>query len=125
MSTPSSIRRLVTAAVTLPLVAGGFIALNAQSASADCGSHPAWQNRSSGAGKVISSSPIRTGPYQSCDVVKQVDTSKDLFYHCWVQNSEGHKWTHVRIANTTIEGWMYNGNLNDGGSVAASSQCTA
>jgi hypothetical protein len=125
MSTPSSMRRLVTAAVTLPLLAGGFFALNAQSASADCGSHPAWQNLSAGAGRVTNSSPIRTGPYQSCDVVKQVDTSKDLFYHCWVLNREGNKWTHVRIANTTIEGWMYNGNLNDGGSTAASNRCTA
>jgi hypothetical protein len=125
MSTPSSKRRLVTAAVTLPLLAGGFVALNASTASADCSSHPAWQNLSSGAGRVTNSSPIRTGPYESCAVVKQVDTSKDLFYHCWVQNSVGNKWTHVRIANTNTEGWMYNGNLNDGGSTAASSRCTA
>jgi hypothetical protein len=125
MSTPSSLRRIAAAAVTVPLLSGGFIALNAQSASADCGSHPAWQNLSSGAGRVTNSSPIRTGPYQSCDVVRQVDTSKDLFYHCWVQNSEGNKWTHVRLANTNVEGWMYNGNLNDGGSTAASSRCTA
>jgi hypothetical protein len=125
MSTPSSPRRIAIAAATLPLLAGGFFTLNASTASADCGSPPAWQNKSAGAGKVTNSSPIRTGPYQSCDVVKQVDTSKDLFYHCWVLNGEGHKWTHVRIANTNTEGWMYNGNLNDGGSTAAASRCTA
>ncbi len=125
MSTPSSPRRIAIAAATLPLLTGGFFALGAQSASADCSSHPAWQNKSSGAGKVNNSSPIRTGPYESCAVVAQVGTSKDLFYHCWVQNSAGNKWTHVRIANTNTEGWMYNGNLNDGGSTAASSHCDA
>lgn len=118
------------AAAALPLVVAALTvtAPAPSSASTAACTHPAWQNKSAGAGKgskAGGTTPIRNGPYEGCGVVVNVSNSKDLFYHCWVQNNEGNKWTHVRIANTQTEGWVYNGNLNDGGSVAASSRCAA
>ncbi|GAA1614934.1 hypothetical protein GCM10009789_81280 [Kribbella sancticallisti] len=124
MSTPSKYRRAAVAALTLPLLTGGLIVATTQAAHAAC-SHPAWQNYSPGAGRVTSTSPIRTGPSSDCGVVTNVGTAKDLFYHCWVENEAGNKWTHVRIANTNTMGWMYNGNLNDGGSVHPDNHCRA
>jgi hypothetical protein len=122
MITTSKPRRIAATALALPLLAGGLVVANTQTASAAC-AHPAWQNRSSGAGKMKSTSPIRSGPAEGCSVTKSVGTSTDLFYHCWVQNTAGNKWTHVRIASGTTEGWVYNGNLNDGGLSSSGTRC--
>ncbi len=119
--------RALALGVMVPLVAVGLPLVGMTSASAaDCGSHPAWQNKSPGAGRAKSAgTPLRDGPLESCTVIITVGTSVDLFYHCWVENRYGHKWTHVRKANTEISGWVYNGNLNDGGSVHPDNRCDA
>lgn len=96
----------------------------ATSAAAAC-THPAWQNKSGGEGTAAGSSAlVRTGPSADCAVTAEVGTSVTLFYHCWVTNSAGNKWTHVRIDGTQINGWVYNGNLDDGGSQAADNKCS-
>ncbi|GAB2589582.1 hypothetical protein [Kribbella endophytica] len=118
------IKRGAAAVLTVPLLAGGFVVVSTQTAEAAC-NRPATQNLSPAAGRVKSSSPLRVGPSEGCGVVRTIGTGTDLFYHCWVENSAGHKWTYVRVANTNVEGWMYNGNLNDGGSVHPDNRCRA
>ncbi len=61
-----------------------------------------------------SSAPLRTGPNAGCPTVATVYAAK-LYYHCYVYNSEGNKWTHARIEGTQFNGWIYGGNLDDGG----------
>jgi hypothetical protein len=111
-------RRLAVGAATLPLVIGGLAIATAGPADALTCTHPAWSDSDkSGSGRVTANStPMRTGPEASCGVVAWVNTSATLWYHCYVFNSAGNTWTNVRIDGTNLIGWIYDGNLNDGGS---------
>ncbi|MBU2698332.1 hypothetical protein CCO04_24895 [Pimelobacter sp. 30-1] len=119
--------RALAASAALPLLAASLVVLSpsAPATAATC-THPAWQNKSAGAGKGTKTggTPLRSGPYAACSGVT-ISNSKDLFYHCWVRNTEGNYWTHVRVANSETYGWVWNENLNDGGSTAASKRCDA
>ncbi|MGW4236234.1 SH3 domain-containing protein [Streptomyces sp. NPDC004749] len=66
---------------------------------------------------------VRSAPSSSCTAEYLVGTDVTLHYHCWVTNSAGNKWTHVRIDKTKISGWVWNGALDDGGSQAADNEC--
>lgn len=82
-------------------------------------------NVSSGSGHGIKSggTPIRVGPSSSCRAVRVVGSSTLLYYHCWRFNSANNLWTHVRIAGTSTSGWVYNGNLDDGGARSDKESC--
>jgi hypothetical protein len=125
-TSPARIKRALASGAVIPVMLIGVPLAGMPSAGAATCTHPAWQNLSPGAGKAkTAGTPLRTGPYEACAVVRTVGTSIDLFYHCWVENSYGNKWTHVRVANTETSGWVYNGNLNDGGSVHPDNRCYA
>jgi hypothetical protein len=115
----SSVRRLALSAAALPLVIGGLAIAAAGPADALTCTHPAWSDRdTSGSGTGNSSSTaVRTGPESSCGTVATVGTSVVLWYHCYVSNAAGNTWTNVRIDGTNITGWVYDGNLDDGGSL--------
>jgi hypothetical protein len=59
---------------------------------------------------------IHDGPNAGCTVVTTVYARVVLYYHCFVINSAGHGWTHVRIAGSPVSGWIWNYYLDDGGS---------
>lgn len=61
------------------------------------------------------SNPIHNGPYGECPVVATVGNSRTLIYDCYVINGYGNKWTHVRVSQSTIGGWVYNPYLSGGG----------
>ncbi|MFB7463543.1 serine/threonine-protein kinase [Streptomyces sp. NPDC056224] len=54
---------------------------------------------------------LETGPYQTCPAVSLAKTGTKLWYHCYVVNAHGNKWTYVRIDGTKTSGWMSNDNL--------------
>ncbi len=111
--------RWLAGAATLPLLIGGLSIISASPAGAETCTHPAWSdkdNNNSGTGN-SSSTPVRTGPEASCGVVATVGTAVTLYYHCYVFNAAGNSWTNVRIIGTNIDGWVYDGNLDDGGSI--------
>ncbi|MEW2576887.1 SH3 domain-containing protein [Streptomyces syringium] len=120
--------RLLTAAA-VPLLLASATLVTAPSAGAaptgaDACTHPAWSNKSGGKGTPKGSSAlIRTGPNKGCGVTAEVGTSVTLFYHCWVINSAGNRWTHVRVEGTEINGWVYNPQLDDGGSDHPGNRC--
>ena len=62
--------------------------------------------------------PLRRGPYTECATVEYVIATDTLYYHCSVVNSNGKEWTNVRVVilGTDYVGWIWNGNLDDGGS---------
>ncbi|MFD4661740.1 SH3 domain-containing protein [Streptomyces halstedii] len=108
------------AALALPLLAASATMISAPAAgaattgAAAC-THPGWSNPDDGYGYVKgSSAPLRTGPNAGCPTVATVYAAK-LFYHCYIINSEGNKWTHARIEGTQFNGWIYGGNLSNGG----------
>ncbi|MFH9424638.1 SH3 domain-containing protein [Streptomyces sp. NPDC017529] len=121
--------RLAMAAAAPLLLTGATLtatapAANAAPAGADACTHPGWSNKSPGKGKVkIDRSPLRSGPSESCPVSVWLTDTYTLQYHCWVKNSAGNIWTHVRIDNEETYGWVYNKNLNDGGSVHPDNKC--
>ncbi|MEV0097376.1 SH3 domain-containing protein [Streptomyces sp. NPDC050738] len=104
----------------LPLLAAGATLTMAPSASASATdaaacTHPAWSNKDAGSGYISgSSAPLRTGPNEGCPTTATIYGAK-LYYHCYVVNSAGNTWTHARIDGTQINGWIYDGNLNDNG----------
>ncbi|WP_234345227.1 MULTISPECIES: SH3 domain-containing protein [Streptomyces] len=127
---PLTKRARLAAAVAAPLLLSGATltatapAASAAPTGADACTHPGWSNKSPGKGTAKGGdAKVRTGPSQDCAVTATVGTSVVLQYHCWVQNSAGNKWTHVRIDGTQINGWVYNGNLDDGGSVHPDNKC--
>ncbi|MEV4867733.1 SH3 domain-containing protein [Streptomyces syringium] len=129
MGTIRTKARLLTAAVVPLLAASAALAVTAPPAGAapsgaDACTHPAWSNKSGGKGTAAGGSAlIRTGPSEDCGVTAEVGTSVTLYYHCWVTNSAGNKWTHVRIGGTEVNGWVYNARLDDGGSKDPSNRC--
>ncbi|GGZ58549.1 hypothetical protein GCM10010387_60550 [Streptomyces inusitatus] len=110
-------------AAVLPMIAAAGLvtaAAPAQSATSasgplGCSNHP-WSNKDSDSGQVTSSSLVRPGPHASCGETARVYPGEVLYYHCYVTNESGNTWTHLRISGTNIQGWVYDGNLNDGGS---------
>ncbi|MFE4455670.1 SH3 domain-containing protein [Streptomyces sp. NPDC056796] len=115
-------RRKMWTALALPLLAASATLVSAPTAGAaaagaDACTHPAWANNDSGSGYVSgSSAPLRTGPNAGCPTTATVYSAK-LYYHCYVVNAEGNTWTHARIDGTQINGWIYDGNLSNGGAV--------
>ncbi|MFF4532553.1 serine/threonine-protein kinase [Streptomyces sp. NPDC001407] len=54
---------------------------------------------------------LGSGPYMNCSSGSVVKAGTKLWYHCYVTNAYGNKWTYVRIAGTSTAGWMSNDNL--------------
>ncbi|MFC9292896.1 serine/threonine-protein kinase [Streptomyces sp. NPDC057011] len=54
---------------------------------------------------------LETGPYQTCPAVSLAKAGTKLWYHCYVVNAYGNKWTYVRVEGTSTAGWMSNDNL--------------
>ncbi|MGW2865977.1 serine/threonine-protein kinase [Streptomyces sp. NPDC001205] len=55
---------------------------------------------------------LQTGPYQACPSVSLAKSGTKLWYHCYVTNAKGNRWTYVRVAGTETAGWMSNDNMN-------------
>ncbi|GAB3982190.1 hypothetical protein V1634_26790 [Plantactinospora veratri] len=78
-----------------------------------------WSNVDGDVGYVESGrsyAAMRSGPYDTCTIDNYAYSGETLYYHCYFLNIYGNRWTHLRVAGTTIDGWVYSGNLNDGGS---------
>lgn len=115
-------RKLIRAAAVVPLVVGGLAVLTPGAAeAATCGQ--SWSDKDkSGYGNGIGSAgtvPLRTGIYADCPVRTPAGNGYTLWYHCYRINSYGNSWTHLRVNGTNISGWVYSGNLSDGGSTVA------
>ncbi|MFE2374681.1 protein kinase [Streptomyces sp. NPDC059398] len=54
---------------------------------------------------------LETGPYQSCPAVALAKSGVKVWFHCYVTNAYGNRWTYVRIAGTNTSGWMSNDNF--------------
>jgi hypothetical protein len=117
MPLPKSLRfRLLRAVAAIMLAVGGITVAAAAPAGAATCTHPAWSNPDAGSGHGNSSSTaIHDGPYSGCGIVTHVGSGTLLYYHCWLTNSVGNTWTHVRIAGGYTEGWVWDANLDDYG----------
>ncbi|WP_129840979.1 SH3 domain-containing protein [Streptomyces sp. RFCAC02] len=100
-------------------------AVAAESAAAAC-THPSWSNRDAGVGSLEGSryeAPLHSGPNAGCPVVGEALFHMDIYYHCYVINSAGNSWSHVRAYNRfdgeSINGWIWDEYLDDFGSTRA------
>ncbi|MCX4967030.1 SH3 domain-containing protein [Streptomyces sp. NBC_00654] len=130
LNSPVRTRKWATAAAASLLMAGAVLTATAPAATAvptgssACPGGVGWSNKSPGTGTAKGDSALlRSGPSEDCGVTYTVGTAVVLNYHCWVKNSAGNKWTHVRVDNTTFQGWVYNARLDDGGSVHPDNKC--
>lgn len=111
-------------AFSIAAVASLAFLVPAQASAAGAGSAPgvlgcghAWSDRDPGFGHVIpASAPMHTGPHASCTTILNVRSSDGLDYHCFVFNESGNTWSHVRISNTNIQGWIWDDYLTELGS---------
>jgi hypothetical protein len=112
-------RRIVRVVGALVLAFGGLsIGSTAAQADAAACAHPAWRNADEGSGHVIQSSvAIHNGPYADCGTTFYVFPSDLLYYHCYIFNGSN-TWTHLRLSGSTLEGWVWDAHLDDGGAAA-------
>ncbi|MEU1782947.1 protein kinase [Streptomyces abikoensis] len=54
---------------------------------------------------------LGTAPYAACPTLSEAKSGVKVWFHCYITNAYGHKWTYVRIEGTKTMGWMYNGNI--------------
>lgn len=104
-------KRRALAIVAAPILALAAMVVVAPSAAASCGGH-SWSNRDPSVGSTIGWVMFRTGPHASCSGFQ---VNRTFNYDCYVFNESGNTWTHVR-ATGLGGGWIYDGNLLDGGS---------
>ncbi|MFK0177442.1 protein kinase [Streptomyces xanthochromogenes] len=55
---------------------------------------------------------LESGPYQKCPAVSLAKSGTKLWYHCYVTNAYGNRWTYVRVEGSSTAGWMSNDNIN-------------
>ncbi|MFR9723701.1 SH3 domain-containing protein [Streptomyces sp. MS19] len=122
-------RRWLVTGLSAMLLAVGLgaapVAVADVSAAATC-THPSWSNKDSGVGRLrdgLSRAALRTGPNEGCPLVngEYAYFHNDIYYHCYVRNSANNTWTHVRaynrFDNKSINGWIWDGNLDDAGAL--------
>ncbi|MEU3353458.1 protein kinase [Streptomyces sp. NPDC037389] len=63
-------------------------------------------------GYMIGTFKLGSGPYASCPTLAEAKSGVKVWFHCYITNNYGHRWTYVRIEGTKSMGWMYNGNIN-------------
>ncbi|MFI7273253.1 SH3 domain-containing protein [Streptomyces sp. NPDC049879] len=81
--------------------------------------HPGWSNKDSATGRISgSTAPLREGVNAECSNLRTVVGGDTIYYHCYAVNSAGNTWTHVRVRSQGADyyGWIYDGNLANGGS---------
>ena len=62
-------------------------------------------------GYMAGSYHIETGPYETCPSVTLAKSGTKLWYHCYVINAHGNRWTYVRVEGSSTARWMSNDNL--------------
>lgn len=103
-------RRRGLALIAAPVLMLSAMVATAPAALASCGSH-SWSNKDPSGGSTIGWVALRSGPHVDC-----ASTQRNGYfdYDCYTFNEVGNTWTHVRLG--TLSGWIYDGNLQDGGS---------
>ncbi|MFI1869503.1 hypothetical protein [Streptomyces jumonjinensis] len=84
------------------------------SGAANCSSH-SHRDIDPGGGNTVSANTLRrSGPHNTCGSNPVGSTGVD--YHCYTLNEDGNTWTWVTVRATGAQGWVYDGNLTNGGS---------
>ncbi len=80
----------------------------------NCSSH-SHSDLDSGGGETVSTQTLRrSGPHDTCG--SNAVGSKAVAYHCYTVNEAGNTWTYVTVRASDAKGWVYDGNLTNGGS---------
>jgi hypothetical protein len=114
-TTTASILTMTTVALGV-LVASGTAA---SAASPSACTMPSWSNKDARTGTVIAPSGVASmhnGPNSDCPILDTMFAGDKLYYHCYVYNSAGNTWTHLRLGGTQIQGWVWDEYLTDRGS---------
>lgn len=113
---------LTTVLLSAGLAATGMAVAAPAGASTCQKSHPNL-SRGSGSASKPGGTPLWSGPSSTCRNIRHIPRGAKLFYHCWRFSPENNLFTHVRIAGTQRTGWVYNGNLSDGGLHSDKTSC--
>ncbi|MFF4380990.1 SH3 domain-containing protein [Kitasatospora sp. NPDC001547] len=60
---------------------------------------------------------VRSGPHTTCGIVGSLNPGDQVFYHCYTTTQNDGTWTHLRKSGTSMDGWVKDTLLPDGGSV--------
>jgi hypothetical protein len=106
--------------LTAGLFAFGATAVTAgpaQAAYLDCGVRAPDIDHGSYHTAVVSGGAYQhNGPHDRCAIVGWTYINDRLDYYCYTRNAAGNTWTLLRNTATNAVGWIYDGNLTDGGS---------
>ncbi|MFD7895241.1 hypothetical protein [Streptomyces sp. NPDC059743] len=85
------------------------------SGAATCSSH-SHRDIDPGGGNTVSTNTLRrSGPHDTCG--SNPVGSRPVDYHCYTVNEVGNTWTWVTVRASGAQGWVYDGNLDNGGSL--------
>lgn len=112
--------RVISILLTTSLLTLGTTAVTAgpaQAANLPCNSSAPDIDHGSYRDSTVSGGAwIRNGPHDTCGLVGSTVPGDRLDYYCYTRNAAGNTWTLLRNTATGIVGWVYDGNLTDGGS---------
>ncbi|MGW3426144.1 SH3 domain-containing protein [Streptomyces phaeochromogenes] len=119
----------VTTAQAVPAAPSASLPSEARAQATGIGEPPSWtpsgtltcsshshSNLDSGGGETTSTStPRRSGPHSTCG--SNPVGSRAVDYHCYTVNESGNTWTYVTVRASGAQGWVYDANLTNGGSL--------
>jgi hypothetical protein len=112
------------AALTIPVAAvmSTLVLTPAATAAPAAGcSSPSWSDKDGGSGEPNKyNAAVHSGPEGVCAILFDVDPGTTLQYDCYVVNSSGNTWTHIKGPGANSVGWIWDAYLNDNG---ATSRC--
>jgi hypothetical protein len=104
-------RRFATVLTTLLLVTGAtlFVAESPAQAAPSCAG-PSHRPNGEGLAKVTSTIWFKQGPYDACNIIRNLNNGDEVWLHCSWINAYGNKWWYGRVAGTSQYGWIYDDN---------------
>ncbi|MGC4808209.1 hypothetical protein [Micromonospora sp. DT233] len=109
-------RRFRASLAVVPIAVATTVFAVGSPASAACKTD--WSNKGAGGrGQYTEeAAPLRSGPAEGCSSDKTLPASTALIYHCFVTNTAGNSWTHVKVQGQNLSGWIWDNHLKDNGS---------
>lgn len=102
--------------MALTVAAGVFAVGSPASAAITCGSTVSDKDSSTGGQWTLDSSPLRTGPYESCAAITTLGAGTNVNYFCFFENTYGNTWTYVKVKGQNLYGWIFDDHLYSNGS---------
>ncbi|MFG1947841.1 hypothetical protein [Nonomuraea sp. NPDC048826] len=84
----------------------------AHAATAPACVSPARPYNGEGGGRMNGNFNLKVAPYAHCGNVRRLTTGTRVYFGCAHYNAYGNRWWWVRVAGTSVYGWMNDDNID-------------